>query len=211
MVVAVLLDNFIHATELEKISVKYRQRQQAMETRAHHPLAPLLRRLVDSVDTEKELVGAMQTIFRVLDVDDFGAVTFSQMRDGLRKLHLSPRVNLTEEDFENITESGELCDAFGRVPLSSFTAMLYRQLHAFTQRHVSDAAAVCQAHGDTEAILQVPCPLPPLALALALARSVSLFLCPRSVNLSSVSSLARSRGGAFAGPSGKGSQRDRPR
>ncbi len=64
----------------------------------------------------------------MLDVDLGGTLSFSEMRDGLRRMTFEPPIDLSSDDFSELTERGLLCNADGGVDLGHFEAILTAQV-----------------------------------------------------------------------------------
>lgn len=101
VVVAVMLDNFMIATATAKAH-KAKKCRRETKTITTKPLDGLVGPLLVSVDTEPELRSTIESIFRIIDVDDAGVVTYEELRDGLLLLLLG-----------RTTTSCSLCDVGG--------------------------------------------------------------------------------------------------
>ena len=72
-------------------------------------------------------------IFIYSDVDDKGSVDFDGLRRGLTKLGHHPD-QLSEEDRDNLTHSGALCDEDNALVEASFAAVMRAHLSIYAQR-----------------------------------------------------------------------------
>ncbi len=78
-------------------------------------------------------VGVWEYGVQVLDVDLGGTLSFAEMRDGLRRMNFEPPIELTSDDFSELTERGLFCNADGGVDLSHFDAILTAQVSWWCQ------------------------------------------------------------------------------
>ncbi len=101
LAVAVLLDGFLlairdfHKDEIEEESLKdYRK--------IAHNLDPLLATFAN-FHSEEHLGMMITRFFRYIDVDGSGAISFSELKAGLERLDIQPRLYFTYEDFVALT------------------------------------------------------------------------------------------------------------
>lgn len=65
--------------------------------------------------TAEDLTARIEALFQSLDVDESGKLSFREMWRGLQKLNFRPRIELTLDDFEALTDGGELCNDKGEL------------------------------------------------------------------------------------------------
>ena len=72
-----------------------------------------------------------------MDIDESGDLSFDELRDGLKKMDVFPKISLTHEDFVLITNNGEYCDSDGSIAESNFDFLIRDQLKAYVHRLTS--------------------------------------------------------------------------
>ena len=70
---------------------------------------PLLKKLLGCANQD-ELTRAIQNIYRRLDADRSGGLSYHELRDELKKMDFDPPIILSEAEFDMITEGKTLCD-----------------------------------------------------------------------------------------------------
>lgn len=98
IVVAVLLDNFITSVSNEKAEEKKRLRETELKkkpkvTGVLDPVLSGLSQFSGPVDLTKRI----QSLYKFVDIDDNGGLSFEELREGLRKFPSTPHIKLTEE------------------------------------------------------------------------------------------------------------------
>lgn len=111
VVIAVLLDNFTEASHAEdEADMLRRQREECQDMMAPavgSVLDPLLAELAQA-ETLPYLQQQIDTLFRVLDVDESGVISFDEMQLGLQALDVRPRIQLSRQDFLELTRHGAM-------------------------------------------------------------------------------------------------------
>ena len=147
IVIAVLLENFSEASraeeELEMWEAEQRQAAEGIgfgsNTRKFggigSPLDPLLAELVH-IDTLHQLNLQLSTLFQLLDVDESGELSFDEMQLGLQAFELRPRIQMSAEDFRQITLDGTLLNAEGCLTSELFVEMMCLQMRDYIGRQM---------------------------------------------------------------------------
>jgi len=140
IVVAVLLDEFITSVAAERAEFDREQKEQQQTTvfRDRGPLDPVLDTIAH-YGTAEDLTARIEALFQSLDVDESGKLSFREMWRGLQKLNFRPRIELTLDDFEALTDGGELCNDKGELGSTQFEEMIRRQLQRYSQRNLAYA------------------------------------------------------------------------
>ena len=138
VVVAVLLDNFTQAADAEKqlkVALK-------VKNEGRTPVTYAIDRLLESLshfETSEDLSQNIQLLFQVLDVNDSGTISFTELQNGLAHFTVEPSINISRDDWNSMTENGAITDALGEVDVEVFEAMIRHQLKMFVQRKVGNA------------------------------------------------------------------------
>lgn len=153
IIVAVLLENFAEASraedEADLLEAQNRTNVLALGMSAQKnstgfsPLDPLLSELVQ-VETLDQLNAQLTTLFEVLDVDASGELSFDEIQLGLQAFHLRPRIQITHEDFQLISQHGKLTNADGIMTQAMFCEMMMYQVRDFIGRSMSRQALLPQ-------------------------------------------------------------------
>ncbi len=69
----------------------------------------------------------------MLDVDLGGTLSFAEMRDGLRRMNSELPIDLSSDEFSELTERGLLCNPDGGVGLGHSEAILTAQVRPAVQ------------------------------------------------------------------------------
>mmetsp|Transcript_4525 Transcript_4525/g.13630 ORF Transcript_4525/g.13630 Transcript_4525/m.13630 type:complete len:752 (-) Transcript_4525:505-2760(-) len=150
VVVAVLLENFLSATELARKKRHDKSMIEAGHAVLRHPLDPLLSSL-SLFDTPEDLASRISELFKILDGDGSKRLSFEEMREGLLRLRVYPAIALTEEDFERITLERRLCNDDGEVDEMGFQAMMISEFNLYVQRQVSNSLKVVERNDPGQA------------------------------------------------------------
>jgi len=132
VLVAVLLESFFSdlnvnvASEEKKGSEAFR-------------LDPLMEVLLMHFNTEDDLANRIAGFFRVFDADNSGSLSLPELQEGIRKLPLERKCNVTIEDFEDMTKDIQLFDDDGEkmVDLAAFDTLMRKELRSFAQRSLA--------------------------------------------------------------------------
>mmetsp|Transcript_2845 Transcript_2845/g.5748 ORF Transcript_2845/g.5748 Transcript_2845/m.5748 type:complete len:808 (-) Transcript_2845:175-2598(-) len=143
VVVAVLLDNFLSATQYEKREAAMKHQHE--NRKQGSPLDPLLRVLTNNFDSEDDLEKDIQEVFNILDIDDSNGLSHKEMAEGFGRLKLVPKIEMSADDLRAILEHS-LGHTEDEITLEQFRKMMWIQLRRFTQQAMHDAAAV--SYGD---------------------------------------------------------------
>mmetsp|Transcript_75962 Transcript_75962/g.203551 ORF Transcript_75962/g.203551 Transcript_75962/m.203551 type:complete len:516 (-) Transcript_75962:399-1946(-) len=144
VVVAVLVDNFsmsCRAEEEQAIIDEENERMKRLgisKAKAHSPIQPLLESLSKFKNSE-DLGNKIQSLFKVLDCDLGGTLSFQEMADGLRKMNFSPAIMITQDDFARMTRYGEMCDEEGCLTPEQFEIMMRTEIETHIEHKVASA------------------------------------------------------------------------
>ena len=110
IVLAVLLDEFLKAAEMEKMEqyLEQKEQQTALTSRPVSPLEGLMRMLTNY--SAEELSQRLQALFRFLDCDRSGSIDYYELQEGLSSLALKPPVHISLEDYQDLTQNFTLCN-----------------------------------------------------------------------------------------------------
>lgn len=128
IVVAILLDEFIHCAASEK-----KARQMELYKSLEMPLDPLLK-VLSTFSTPLELNECTTDIFVLLDEKDRGLLTFTEFEEGLQNLNLARPIQLSAEDWYILTDYGELCNKHDEISLDGFKQLLRNQMSTYILR-----------------------------------------------------------------------------
>jgi hypothetical protein len=84
--------------------------------------------------SEEHLTYMISRLFESLDVDDQGFITYEDMRNGLQKLDIEPRIKLSAEDFDEFTRHREYVDISGYVSRDNFEKCMRLELKRYAFR-----------------------------------------------------------------------------
>jgi len=149
VVVAVLLDEFIKFIGEEKAREEAARDAIRQKGRLSGCLDPLTKTLVLFED-EDDLRRKIHKIFIHLDNDDSGDVCYEELCHGLRymtltdpdSLEVTYGIHVTYDDFEILTENGELLGSNGDFNQEQFTQMMIGELKRFAQRHLTNSVVL---------------------------------------------------------------------
>ncbi len=150
VVLAVLIEEFLLAASKEKY-------ERFMETHTSDgsasqyfsPIDPLLQYFAASYDSH-ELSGRIEEVFGLIDADRNGDLNFGEMRDGLYSLNLSPRIKITEEDWQIITLDGLLASDENTLSLDQFEHVIRNQITLYVQRMACKTMAMKEETGQQD-------------------------------------------------------------
>jgi hypothetical protein len=142
VVLAVLLDEFLKAQdqdEREK-ALEEKQLDDVLARQLSHPLDPLLKHLSEFHNSD-EMAMRIQQAFDALDYNKNGVIDFLEVKVGLERLNLRPKIKLLEEDWRDITNHGELCGDDYTLTSQQFFEVMRNQVTLYVQRVASKAQA----------------------------------------------------------------------
>ena len=165
VVIAVLLDNFFRQGQMqeekarEKLKAEEQQLDNLLTRRQRYHLDLFLEYLTKNFYSERDLYKRIGRMYRYLDSDRSGGVSFLELSEGLYRLHKELELGelqedtqrMTQQEFESITD-GLLCPE-GTLSEEAFRVMILNRLRLFVQRKTADAIKYHQDSLDTEAIL----------------------------------------------------------
>jgi len=156
VVVAVLLDNFTEASYEEKSRKALEKAKNDNFIKKVNILDPLLAGLAH-FDTAEDLTQRIRLLFQVLDSDDSGSLSFRELTDGLKKLRVKPRIELSESHWDEMTLDGSLLNEKKELGLGDFIRMMKHEFKLYVQRQISNAMDVSNPDKEkkTSAILFV--------------------------------------------------------
>ena len=132
IIVAVLLEGFLGAIQQQEREEAAKEEKEAMQ-RAAGALDPLLATLAH-FQSPQHLASEIQLLFRLLDVDDSGSLSFHEMQQGLESLPLKPPVVMSIEDWEALTKNGTVLDEDSSLTSDAFMSAIHWQLMLYGQR-----------------------------------------------------------------------------
>ena len=137
IVVAILLDEFLGTVAREKAE-EHRQTGTTSSSvisgvSSAQALDPFLAGLV-TFTTEEGLLSKIHEIYEAMDIDQSGALSREEFNAGLKLFSLGEQVQVSQEEWQVISEEGTLLNADGEIGPSGFEAMVLTQLRAFTNR-----------------------------------------------------------------------------
>jgi len=139
--IAVLLDNFLTASNDMKTEEKLRAIQQNQSQKhVKNPLDPLLLKLAKEYTNEAGLSTILQDLFKVLDSDNSGGLSSQEFQAAIKKLDFFPRIFISDSDFIAMTKNGALCNANGHLGPQEFENVMREQILNYTQSRMSAAS-----------------------------------------------------------------------
>ena len=139
VVVAVLLESFMLAKRVEKdqqLMTRHQRLDEEAAHKVHLSLDPMLATLL-SASSSEELSDMIRTTFGRLDSDRSGALSYAELRDGLKKMAYHPPIKLTEDEWEAITFHRTLCTKDQEIDLQCWDAILRNQMLCYCQRKLA--------------------------------------------------------------------------
>ena len=210
VVFAVLIDEFLKAQDQlarEKQEEKTRPSDYYNDRSVRGflgPLDPFLKYVVSEFQSYDEMVVRIKKAFDFFDYNNNGEVDFLEVKVGLQRLNLYPRVELLEEDWRDMTNDGKLCGDSGTLTYQQFFEVMRNQVTLYVQRVASKALNQEQLNSGKEDELGTTFVLKYLVTAVDDLRSNVISLqdpLPRHVNIPSVTGCCRKGGrkGRFTG------------
>ncbi|EKX31615.1 hypothetical protein GUITHDRAFT_122197 [Guillardia theta CCMP2712] len=151
IVVAVLLDEFISSVTREKEEqARLLQEQRELEAKASRisgVLDPLLVS-ISSFNDNVDLSSRIKQLYAMLDADGGGGLDFHELNAGLKQLPLPTPIHLTLDDYDIITEGGNLCKEDGEFDADQFQSMMKGELKRYAQRCVANAMSETERKED---------------------------------------------------------------
>ena len=102
---------------------------------------PLLAALAH-FDTSEDLTERIRLLFRVLDVDESGSLSFDELALGCSKLRVKPQIRLSPHDWETMTAGIFSEPSQQELDLPQFDEMMRHQLKLYVQRQLANAMEV---------------------------------------------------------------------
>jgi voltage-gated sodium channel len=149
VVVAVLLDEFINFIAQEKEGEQRLKEIENEKKRIVGCLDPLTKTLVTFEDTE-DLMNKIDEIYLRLDEDDSGGLVFEELRAGLKNMHVKDPttdqttfgIHLTPDDFDLISDNGQLLSVDGEFNQQQFRKMMLGELQRYARRTLRNAVVL---------------------------------------------------------------------
>ena len=85
-------------------------------------------KLLLSASTQEEISQILNHIFLKLDADRSGALSYHEMREGLKKMRFQPPIMLTEQEFLDMTEQKTLCNDEEEIDAMCFEQIMRKQV-----------------------------------------------------------------------------------
>jgi len=140
--VAILLNSFVGAiSTAEEEETRAAMHGMKSKELLRNTLDPLLGKLtLDYVD-DHDLSLRLAALFKLLDSDEDGSLSFIELCQELKKLDFTPCIHLTEVDFGSFTQEGALCGPDGLLNPAAFEKAMRQQLRQYAGRRLSDFLA----------------------------------------------------------------------
>jgi voltage-gated sodium channel len=139
IVLAVLLDEFLKAAEVEKQQDLLHEHATDPQVVSHiakltKPIDPFLSCLAEFT-TSSSLRESIEDAFHHFDSDDDGLIDWSDLNAGLRSMAFGKgKTTLTIEDFAELTRGGGLCSPEGQLSLEQFDLLCHEMMCDYVQR-----------------------------------------------------------------------------
>ena len=135
VVVAVLLDEFITSMREEEEELAAEERQLRELGRYRGVLDPVTASLCVFED-KSHLCHQIDQLYERLDLDGNGGVDFEELQKGMGRLPGGFKVHITRDDFDVITQQGELLGPGGEFDKSQFRDMMLGEMLRYSHRKV---------------------------------------------------------------------------
>ena len=135
VVVAVLLDEFITSMREEEEELAAEERQLRELGRYRGVLDPVTASLCVFED-KSHLCNQIDQLYERLDLDGNGGVDFEELQKGMGRLPGGAKVHITRDDFDVITQQGELLGPGGEFDKSQFRDMMLGEMLRYSHRKV---------------------------------------------------------------------------
>jgi len=150
VVLAVLLDEFLKAQDQdERDKALEKQLDDGLARQFFNPLDPLLKHLSEFHNSD-EMATRIQQAFEAFDYNKNGVIDFLEVKVGLERLSLRPKIKLLEEDWREMTNHGELCGDDYTLTSQQFFEVMRNQVTLYAQRVASKAQAQEQKQNGTD-------------------------------------------------------------
>ena len=149
---------YISRRRNRKMRVRHQdEREQALEKQLDdvlarqffNPLDPFLKHLSEFHNSD-EMAMRIQQAFVAFDYNKNGVIDFLEVKVGLERLNLRPKIKLLEEDWRDITNHGELCGDDYTLTSQQFFEVMRNQVTLYAQRVASKAQAQEQKQNGTD-------------------------------------------------------------
>jgi hypothetical protein len=87
-----------------------------------------------SFHSEEHLGYMITRMFEYLDVDASGSITFEEMKMGIEKLDMQPKLKMTREDFDEFTRDRKYVDDDGCISREGFDECMRQELKGYAFR-----------------------------------------------------------------------------
>ena len=134
VVVAVLLDNFTVATRNEKDKQLLQAKRNLESQKVIFGLDPLIKTLL-AYTNQNEIMLRLESMIDKLDSDRSGALSYAELRDGLKKY--TPPIKLSEEEFDAITYNKRLCTEDQEIDFDCWSAIMRQQMVMYCHRQLA--------------------------------------------------------------------------
>ena len=135
VVVAVLLDEFITSMREEEEELAAEERQLRELGRYRGVLDPVTASLC-AFEDKSHLCNQIDKLYERLDLDGNGGVDFEELQKGMGRLPGGAKVHITRDDFDVITQQGELLGPGGEFDRSQFQDMMLGEMLRYSHRKV---------------------------------------------------------------------------
>uniref|UniRef100_A0A7S0EEW1 Ion transport domain-containing protein n=1 Tax=Hanusia phi TaxID=3032 RepID=A0A7S0EEW1_9CRYP len=135
VVVAVLLDEFASAVDMEKRRLKEHQDTLSIRSSTYY-LDPLLE-FLSQYQTEKDLKEKIRVIFDILAGDDDKTLSYEKFLEGVYRLNFKATIAITQEDWEVLMEATPETSGKKEITWQEFEQIILAQLNEFACRQAS--------------------------------------------------------------------------
>eukprot|EP00960_Hanusia_phi_P034400 751040-Hanusia_phi.AAC.1 len=137
VVVAVLLDEFISFVTKEKEEIARAEAEEREEKSQASRITGVLDSLTQTLahfTGMADLTHKIDQYYERLDIDKSGGLSFKEFQSAIKTLPLKRAIQLTEDDFDIVTENGRFLNKEREFGREQFQLMMKGELHRFAQR-----------------------------------------------------------------------------
>jgi len=147
------LDEFIANVVREKEALAELEEAENAKRRVTGVLDPITSKLTDYQDAD-DLIRKIDAIFTQLDADGAGGLDFQEFEQGIQRMPGS-RIHMTKDDFEIITEYGNLLGANGQFNMKQFRVMMQNELFRYARRGLGNVLSESQNNEFKQSVLML--------------------------------------------------------
>ena len=128
-------DEFITSIAEEKEQLARDARRLRDQRRCRGVLDPVTSSLCDFQDVG-DLCAKIDQLYERLDVDSNGGLDFDELQQGIRRLPGGAKAHITRDDFDVITQHGQMLGPGGEFDKFQFQDMMFGELLRYAHREV---------------------------------------------------------------------------